>query len=181
MGRLTRQQDAFGAEIMALFEGKPLYERVVTISGGSIVEPSNLLARIGTPVKDLADVCGGFKKDVRKIIFGGPMMGLAQAALDTPIIKGTSGVVFLSKDEAREYPETNCIRCARCVDVCPVNLVPADIARSAKKGKCAEAIGHNIEDCVECGACSYECPAKIPLFQWIKIGKEEVLKLRRRP
>lgn len=164
----------------ALFEGKPLYERIVTISGSSITEPSNLLVRIGTPIKDLVDICGGFRKDVRKIIFGGPMMGLAQLTLDMPIIKGTSGVIFLSKDDIKEYEEAACIRCARCVDVCPVNLVPTDIARLVKKEKYRAAIEYNIEDCIECGGCSYECPSKIPLFQWIKIGKLEVSKLRRK-
>jgi len=163
----------------AVFNGRPLYERVVTISGSCVKEPSNLLTRIGTPLNDLVDICGGFVKEPAKIIFGGPMMGLAQLTLDVPIIKGTSGIVFLSKDEVKEIPETSCIRCAKCVDVCPLNLVPTDIARLVKKERYENTIEYNITDCIECGGCSYICPSKIPLFQWIKLGKDEIVKLRR--
>ena len=162
----------------AVFNRKPLYERVVTVTGSCVAEPSNLRVRIGTPVKDLVDALGGLKKDVYKIIFGGPMMGLAQLSLDTPVIKGTSGILFLSKEDVAEYAETNCIRCGRCVDVCPLNMVPADIMRFVKKEQYERAIEYNVEDCIECGCCSYECPSKIPLFQWIKLGKTEVLNLR---
>jgi electron transport complex protein RnfC len=163
----------------ALFEGKPLYERVVTVSGDCVAEPSNLSVRIGTSVGDLADICGGFKKEPGKVIFGGPLMGLAQFTLDAPVIKGTSGIVFLSKEEMDELPELNCIRCAKCVDVCPARLIPTDIARLVKKERYRDALDYNIEDCMECGACSYECPSRIPLLQWIRIGKEEALKLGR--
>ncbi len=164
----------------AIYKRKPLYERVVTVSGSCIKEPSNLLVRIGTPVRDLADACGGFTEEPVKVIFGGPMMGLTQYTLDVPIIKGTSGVVFLSEKDIRELVEASCIRCGKCVDVCPLNLVPTDIVRLVKKGRYRGAVEYNIEDCVECGACSYECPSKVPLLQWIKIGKDEVLKLRRK-
>ncbi|MDB4349384.1 electron transport complex subunit RsxC [Omnitrophica bacterium] len=162
------------------FEGKPLYERVVTVTGTCLKEPSNLLARVGTSVKDLADACGGFAEEPAKVIFGGPMMGIAQFTLDAPIIKGTSGVLFLSKKEVKEYQEKSCIRCAKCVDICPLNIVPTDIARLIKQGRYMDALRYDIDDCIECGACSYECPSKIPLLQWIKTGKAELLKLRKR-
>jgi electron transport complex protein RnfC len=164
----------------AVFEGKPLYERVITMTGPCLKEPSNLSVRIGTPVKDLVDACGGFTREPIKAIFGGPMMGLTQYTLDAPVVKGTSGVLFLSKDDVEEYRESNCIRCAKCVDVCPLRLIPTDITRLAKQERYADAAGYNIDDCIECGACSYECPSKIPLLQWIKIGKSELLKMRRK-
>lgn len=162
----------------ALYKGKALYERVVTISGDCIKEPSNLLARIGSPIRELVDQCKGFKKEPSKVIVGGPMMGITQFNLDAPIIKGTTGIIFLSSEAIKEYPETNCIRCARCVDACPVNLIPADIFRFVKKTKYQSLSEYNITDCIECGCCSYECPSKIPLVQWIKLGKSEYLKLK---
>jgi len=159
----------------AVFKGKPLYERVITIAGSCLRAPSNLRVRIGTPVKSLAEACGGFVKDVRKIVSGGPMMGLTQLSADTPVIKGTSGILFLSGEETTEYTESACIRCARCVDVCPMNLLPADIMRFSKLKKYEGIDRYNVEDCIECGSCSFECPSKIPLFQWIKLAKTEII------
>ncbi|NQT07426.1 MAG: electron transport complex subunit RsxC, partial [Candidatus Omnitrophica bacterium] len=158
----------------AVFGGKPLYERAITISGNCVKEPLNLLVRIGTPVKALLDLCGGFTEDPAKMIFGGPMMGLTQFTLDLPIIKGTSGIVFLSKKGLAEYKETSCIRCAKCVDVCPMRLIPTDMIRLVKRGEYYGASEYSIEDCMECGACAYICPSKIPILQWINIGKAEV-------
>jgi len=163
----------------AVFGGKPLYERAITISGNCVKEPLNLLVRIGTPVKALLDLCGGFTEDPAKMIFGGPMMGLTQFTLDLPIIKGTSGIVFLSKKGLAEYKETSCIRCAKCVDVCPMRLIPTDMIRLVKRGEYYGASEYSIEDCMECGACAYICPSKIPILQWINIGKAEVLKQKK--
>jgi electron transport complex protein RnfC len=163
----------------AVLYGKPLYERVVTIAGSCLKDPSNLMVRVGVPARDLVEACGGFKEEPAKVIFGGPMMGLTQFTLDVPVIKGTSGILFMSKEEVKETGEKNCIRCARCVDVCPVNLVPTDIARLVKSSRHSDAAGYNIEDCIECGACSFECPSKIPLLQWIRIGKSELTRSRK--
>jgi electron transport complex protein RnfC len=165
----------------AAFKGKPLYERVLTITGSCIKEPSNILARVGTPVKDLVDLCGGFTEDPVKMISGGPMMGITQFTLDVPVTKGTGGILFLSKDDVKEFKERSCIRCARCVDICPMNMIPTDLSRLVKSGRYNDAAGYNISDCIECGACSYECPSRIPLLQWIRIGKAELLKQGRRP
>lgn len=164
----------------AVYKGKPLYERVVTITGDCIKEPCNLTARIGTPIKDLVENAGGFIKEPVKIIAGGPMMGLSQFDLDTPIIKSTTGLVFLSKDKVSESREEICIRCARCVDTCPVRMIPADIFRLVKNKRFSTLSEYNITDCIECGCCAYECPSKIPLVQWIKLGKQEFLKLKKR-
>ncbi len=163
----------------AIYNSKPLYERVLTVSGSAIREPANLRVRIGTPVRDLIDICGGLKVDTYKVISGGPMMGIAQPSLDAPIIKGTSGILFLSSFDVDEDVEQPCIRCARCVDICPMNMIPTDISRLIQKSRYEDAVSYNIEDCVECGACSYECPSKIPLLQWIRIGKNELAKSKR--
>ena len=104
------------------------------------------------------------------------MMGLSQLNLDVPVIKGTSGIVFLSKNRIPEYAESACIRCARCVDNCTVNLLPADLFRTVKKGSYSLLEGYNIADCIECGCCAYECPSRIPLVQWLKLGKAELVK-----
>lgn len=163
----------------AVLSGKPLYERLVTMTGLPLKEPSNLMVRIGTPTKDLVELCGGFVKEPAKVIFGGPMMGLTQYSLDAPVIKGTSGILFLSKDEVEDCIERDCVRCAKCVDVCPMNLIPTDISRLIKKERYEDTTEYNITDCMECGACSYECPSKIPLLQWIRIGKAELIKMKK--
>lgn len=162
----------------AVYKRKPLYERIITLAGSCLRGPANLRVRIGTPIKDLVEACGGFVKDVRKIVSGGPMMGLTQLSADTPVIKGTSGILFLSDEDITEYAESACIRCARCVDICPMNLLPADIMRFSKLKKYDDADKYNVEDCIECGGCSFECPGKIPLFQWIKLAKTEAISLR---
>jgi len=155
----------------AVYGNKPLYERIITISGTSINQSENLLVRIGTPVSDLADTCGGVKGKIGKLIFGGPMMGITQYTLDVPVIKGTCGVLFLSEEEARPFSELPCIRCGRCLDVCPVNLMPTRIFQFVKKEKWENLQSFNSADCIECGACSYECPSRIPLLHYIKLAK----------
>ena len=163
----------------AVYKGKPLYERVITVTGDCINEPGNLLVRIGTSIRDLAESAGGFSEEPAKILTGGPMMGISQSSLDVPVIKNTTGLVFLSKKAVREYREYSCIRCSRCVDVCPVRLIPADIFRLAKKARYMVLSEYNIDDCMECGACAYECPSKIPLVQWIKLGKAELMEINK--
>ncbi len=155
----------------AVYKNKPLYERVVTVSGGAINKPANLLLRIGTPISDLIDACAGLTDKLDKVIVGGPMMGAAQYSLDTPVVKGTSGVLFFSQKESCEPVDEVCIKCARCCEACPAYILPFQIARLARKERWAELGEYNIEDCIECGCCDYVCPAKIPLVQLIKLGK----------
>lgn len=157
-----------------VFERKPLYERVVTLSGDCLKEPSNLLVRIGTTAGDLAEACGGFAKEPAKVIFGGPMMGIAQYTLDAPVIKGTSGILFLSRDILDESEEGTCIRCGRCLEVCPMDLAPTTLANLVKKERFVEAKDIGLANCFECGACAYECPAKIPLLDYMKFGKSKI-------
>ncbi len=160
----------------AVVLNKPLYERVITVSGDCIKEPSNLLVKIGTPASDLAAQCGGFIKGPVEVIFGGPMMGIAQWSLDTPVLKGTGGVLFLSKDAAFMQDEGVCIRCGRCVFACPIGLEPTGIYHSASMGKFELAGEYNAADCIECGLCSFQCPAKLDLTGLIKYAKHSMLK-----
>ena len=144
------------------------------------MEPSNLSVRIGTSLNDLLEECGGAAGKISKIIVGGPMMGIAQAGIDVPVIKGTSGVLFLSKDEARVFDETACIRCGKCVNTCPMSLMPLAYAKLVKKERWMELDDYNIEDCMECGSCAYACPSRIPLVQYVKTVKKELFYIRKR-
>src|SRR3989338_4408676 len=147
----------------AVYLGSPLIERALTITGACVREPVNLRVRIGTLLSDLVEEFGGFIKDPAKIVFGGPMMGIAQYTMDVPVVKGTSGVLFLPKEEAATPEEGVCIRCSRCIRACPAIIMPTTIANLVKKSRFAEAKEFGIAQCIECGACAYECPAKIPL------------------
>lgn len=156
----------------AVYLNKPLIERLVSFAGDAIATPKNIRVKIGTTLKELFDAGHlKFKHEPRKIICGGPMMGVALDGLDYPILKGTGGFLFLSKnlDIAEEDP---CIKCARCVDSCPMNLLPLELARRIKKEEFAALDDFSIADCIECGCCNYVCPAKIPLVHYIKVGKK---------
>jgi len=155
--------------------GMPLIERVVTVTGKKVKNPSNLLVKIGTPIKDLIEECGGVDGEIAKIVMGGPMMGTAQWNLDVPVLKGTSGILVLTKEEAKDLESEPCVRCGKCVDVCPQYLVPTTIARFAEFKKWDDAGSFSALDCMECGACAYTCPSKIDLVQLIKLAKTELL------
>jgi electron transport complex protein RnfC len=159
-------------------DGKPLVERALTVSGNGIQEPKNLLVRIGTPFQAVIDFCGGVKEEVNTVVMGGPMMGLSQWALDTPVIKGTSGILVWSAP--KPAAEFSCIRCARCIDHCPMGLVPTQLMKYVKYDNLPEAEKWGVLDCVECGCCQYSCPAKIPLVHWIRLGKNQVISLKRK-
>ncbi|MCX7785906.1 MAG: electron transport complex subunit RsxC [candidate division WOR-3 bacterium] len=153
---------------------KPLIERVVTVTGSCIREPKNLLVRLGTPVYDLINFCGGYIKEPAKIIFGGPMMGIAQYNDELPIIKGTSGIVILSQEEVKVSEEAPCIRCARCVSACPMDLLPCELNNFIRKKEFEKAQAYNLFDCIECGCCAYVCPAKIKLVHAFIYAKREL-------
>ena len=156
----------------AFVDGKPLIERGFTVSGGACRTPKNLYAPIGTVIADLIPDVIQISDDVRKVIFGGPMMGVTVPSLQTPVAKGTSGILFFSAAESKQYEERLCIRCGRCADACPAWLMPMlmNAALDANDANRADAIG--LVDCFECGACSYVCPARIPLTQRFKLGKD---------
>lgn len=159
--------------------GRPLTERVISVTGSIVSSPKNILARIGTPFADLLELCEGTKQDIGKVISGGPMMGFAIPNLEAPVAKGSSGLVFMSQSEAKLDAEQACIRCAACVDICPMNLVPSLIASSVKYGDWDLAEKSGVMDCMKCGSCAYVCPASIKLIQWIDIGKARINEIRR--
>lgn len=159
----------------AIIEGKPLYERIVTVTGHIVKEPKVFQVKIGTPIQELIDQCGGFKETPRKIIIGGPMMGKSQFTTAVPVIKTTGGILGLSKSETSPEKVQPCIKCGRCLDVCPVYLQPLFISAYSLQNDFDMAREYNALDCVECGACSYICPAKRPLSESIKISKLELL------
>ena len=165
----------------AILEGKPLYERIVTVTGNGIKEPKNLITRIGTPFKDLIAQCGGFNENSPgKIVMGGPMMGISQFTIDVPVIKGSGGILVLTEEEAKPQPMGPCIKCGKCIEVCPVNLQPLYLSSYSLKDKFDKAEELHALDCVECGACSYICPAKRPLVESIRVAKREIISQRKR-
>lgn len=168
------------AVTQAVTKGEPLISRVVTVTGGIVKDPQNLLVRIGTPVQDLVEQCGGLTEPAVKALMGGPMMGVAQHTLDVPVIKGTSGVVFLSKKEAALEEEQPCIRCGRCVNACPICLIPMDIADCVAMGDYEGAQAAGAMDCIECGSCTYMCPAKRYLTQYCRVAKRHLILARKK-
>jgi electron transport complex protein RnfC len=163
----------------AVAKGQVLINAALTVSGLGIKNPKNLIVPVGTPIQDVIDYCGGVSDDAVKIIVGGPMMGTAQFDLHAPVLKATSGILVLTKEEVSKNPETPCLRCGQCVGACPLNLVPTKLARYSQLQKFEEAESVDITVCMECGTCAFTCPANIPLVQWIRIGKQKVLEMQK--
>jgi electron transport complex protein RnfC len=158
----------------ALRSGQPLIERVVSINGIGIVNPRNLKVRIGTLFADLIRQCGGFKDEAGKVIAGGPMMGSSMSDINVPVAKATNNILVLTKNQVKDLLPKACIRCARCINVCPVGLMPRMIALLTQKGIIKEAEKYFPLECKECGCCSYVCPSKIPLVQLIQFAKTDI-------
>jgi electron transport complex protein RnfC len=166
------QNAASVATIAEVFEtGLPLIERIVTVTGLGVRRPSNLIVPVGTRLGDLLEACDGLTGDAREIVFGGPMMGASQADLDTPLTKGTTGVVVLAAHEVREQASYPCIHCGHCLDACPVFLNPQHLGKLAGVGRYDEMVAHHLNDCMLCGSCSYVCPSNIPLSQQFAAAK----------
>ncbi|UCG87099.1 MAG: electron transport complex subunit RsxC [Gemmatimonadota bacterium] len=163
--------------IAEVFEtGLPLVERIVTVTGHGIRNPSNLIVPVGTKLRDLLDMCGGMTDDAFEIVFGGPMMGAAQANLDVPILKGTTGVVVLTESQCRRVQSYSCIKCGHCLDACPVFLNPQLLGSLAKAERWEEMEANHLMDCMLCGCCSYTCPSNIPLSQLFQLAKAALRK-----
>ena len=155
----------------AVQKNKPLFERVVTITGKNVKNPGNFMVRIGTSLNELIEKAGGLPEDTGKIVSGGPMMGKALNSVDVPIVKGTSGVLLFSEKEARRVEPTNCIRCGKCITVCPMGLEPVLIAQYGELEMWENVETEHALDCIECGSCQYTCPAGRPLLDYIRLGK----------
>ncbi len=163
----------------AVQKNKPLFERIVTVTGKSLKKPSNFRVRIGTAVNELIEAAGGMPQDTGKIINGGPMMGKALSSTFVPVTKGTSGILILNDREARRKAVEPCIRCAKCVSVCPMGMEPYLLMALSEKQMFERLESDRVMDCIECGSCSYICPANRPLLDYIRLGKSSVGKIIR--
>ncbi len=158
----------------AVQKNKPLFERVVTVTGKNVARPANYIVRIGTPVSELVERSGGLPSDTGKVISGGPMMGKTLLSLDVPVVKGTSGILILSENESARSEIQNCIRCARCISVCPMGLEPVLLAQICEIADWEKAENEMVMDCIECGSCHYTCPSCRPLLDHLRVGKAKV-------
>ncbi len=167
------------AAYQAVMKNRPLIDRVVTVTGKSLAQPSNFQVRIGTPVSYLIEKAGGLPEHTAKVINGGPMMGKAISSLDVPVVKGTSGILLIDNGEARRKEVLPCIRCTKCVKVCPMGLEPYLLMSLSEKALFERMETEKVLDCIECGSCSFTCPSSRPLLDYIRMGKAEVGKLLR--
>ncbi|KAB3531452.1 electron transport complex subunit RsxC [Alkaliphilus serpentinus] len=160
--------------------GMPLVERITTVSGKAIKNPKNLLIKVGVSIKDIVEECGGYHVAPSKIIMGGPMMGIAQHNDEVSLTKGSSGLLFFTEEEAKLPDEKACIRCGKCVEICPAFIQPVHINNFARKDMMESAEKYRALDCIECGSCSYVCPSKINLLQGIRLAKRYIIAKKRK-
>ncbi len=165
---------------LTLRTGMPLVERICTVTGSCVAEPKNLLIKMGTLYSEIVEQCGGLSTPARKIISGGPMMGIAQSTLDVPATKGSSGILCLTEKEVQTSEASNCIRCAKCIAICPAKIQPMYISAFSLKMNFEKAEEYKALDCIECGSCSFVCPASRPLLQSIRVAKREIMANRRK-
>ena len=175
VGAVVQNVGTAFAIYQAVMKNKPLIDRIITVTGKSVKQPSNLLARLGTPLQQLIDECGGLPEDTGKIIGGGPMMGKALLSLDVPMTKGSSGLLIMRQDEAKRAEAAPCIRCAKCVNACPMGLEPYLLAKVSELRDWDAAEHEGITSCIECGSCQFTCPSHRPLLDYIRLGKSTVM------
>jgi electron transport complex protein RnfC len=179
-GCVVQNVGTAAAAAAAVLRGEPLTERVTTITGRPVVRPGNWRLRIGTPLAKALALAGGVTEEPAKLILGGPMMGLAVYSLDVPVMKNTSGILLLARDEVSQFVGDPCIRCGRCVDVCPMALMAGPLSVMAEAERYDLTEEANVMDCMECGSCAFVCPSRRPLTQHFKRAKAEVAALRRK-
>jgi electron transport complex protein RnfC len=179
-GCIVQNIDTVVAIHRAIFRGRPLMRRVVTVSGGAINDPQNFKVKLGMSYRELIEAAGGFKEEPVKIISGGPMMGFAMYSIDAPVVKGTSSILCLTEEETQMSKESNCMRCGKCVEICPMNLLPLELNKFSLHNDEEKFVKYRGLDCIECGSCSYVCPSKRHLLQSIRTAKKEVIAKRRK-
>ena len=179
VGAIVQNVGTAFAVYEAVQKNKPLVERVVTVTGKDVTNPCNVLSRIGIPLRDLIVFAGGLPENTGKVISGGPMMGKAIASIDIPVTKGTSGVLIIATLEARRKQMKDCIRCAKCVSICPMGLNPTTLMTLTEYEVWDKAEKEKITDCIECGSCSFICPSDRPLLDYIRLGKGKVMGIMR--
>ena len=175
VGAVVQNVGTAFAIYQAVMKNKPLIDRVITVTGKSVKNPSNLLARLGTPFSQLIDECGGLPEDTGKIIGGGPMMGKALISLEVPMTKGSSGLLIMNEKEARRAEPDPCIRCAKCVSACPMGLEPYLLATVSSQHDWERAESNDVVSCIECGSCQFTCPSHRYLLDNIRLGKQTVM------
>jgi len=173
-GVIVSNVSTVNAVFEAVYYDKPLIERIMTVTGHNITTPKNVVVKMGTPFEYAIDSVGGTKGEIGKLINGGPMMGIAQPNANNPVEKATNCILVQTKEEAKQEDINPCIRCARCVNVCPVNLLPLYIHKFSLNEQLDKAESYRIMDCIECGSCSYICPSKRPLVEAIRFGKRQI-------
>ena len=180
VGCLVQNVGTAHAVFQAVAQNTPLYQRVVTVTGSGVKNPKNIMARIGTSFKEVIEFCGGYNENVSKLIMGGPMMGNAQHSDEVPVVKGTSGILVLNEEDAGIHTASACISCGRCVDTCPMGLLPTTLAELVDFEHYADAEKIGLMDCIECGTCTFICPARRHLIQSVRFGKHKVLQERKK-
>ena len=175
VGAILQNVGTMYAIYQAVQKNKPLFERVVTVTGKSLANPTNFMARMGTPMSQLIDACGGLPEDTGKVIGGGPMMGKALMNTEVPICKGSSGLLIMNQKESKRAEIDPCIRCAKCVSVCPMGLEPYLLATCSSLADWERDEKEDITSCIECGSCQFTCPSHRPLLDMIRLGKSTVM------
>ena len=175
VGAIVQNVGTAYAVYQAVMKRKPLFERYTTVTGKKLSNPGNFLVRMGTPMKDLLELCGGIPEGDHKLLAGGPMMGKALTTDEVPVCKGTNSVTIISGDEARRKPADPCIRCGKCVNVCPMGLEPYLLATCSAKKMWEKVEAEDITSCIECGSCQFTCPSHRPILDNIRFGKQTVM------
>lgn len=175
VGAIVQNVGTAFAVYQAVMKNKPLFERYTTVTGKKVANPGNFLVRIGTPMKELIDFCGGMPEGDNKVLAGGPMMGKALTSIEVPVCKGTNSITILTDSDARRKKPQACIRCAKCVSVCPMGLEPFLLAMASSMHNWEKVEQEDITSCIECGSCQFTCPAHRPLLDNIRLGKTTVM------
>lgn len=174
VGCLVQNVGTAAATVAAVRKGEPLIERITTVTGKPVCNPGNWKFRIGTPISKALELAGGIKEETAKLLLGGPMMGLAQLSLDVPVMKSSSGILLLGREEITQFTSEPCIHCGRCVDACPMDMMPGTLSVMVENERYDLAEQANVTDCMECGSCAYVCPSRRPLIQHFKRAKAEI-------